>query len=160
MTALIKRNTNWPTFFNSHDLEYLEPISHELDRIFKNVFPDFDDGFITKGSFPKVDAIEYSDKITVESELPGYTKSDIDICIKDNMLTISGKRNVEDKKEEKGIYKIRELKKSSFSRSFRIGDNIDVNNIDAKFEHGILMLTLNKLKPENKESDEIKVKIK
>lgn len=158
--TLIKRNTNWPTFFNSHDLEYLEPISHELDKIFKNVFPDFDDGFITKGSFPKVNAIEYKDRIEVESELPGFTKDDIDICIKENVLTISGKRRDEEKKEEEGIYKIRELKKSSFSRSFRIGDNININDIDANFKNGILLLKLNKIKPEEKESEEIKIKIK
>jgi len=162
MTLIKRRINNWPEIFNTHDnLELLHPISQELDAIFKNVFPGtFTDKFVTKGSYPKLDILEYEDKVTIETEVPGLTKKDVDICIKENILTISGKRKDIKTTEEKGKYITRELKKSEFSRSVILGDNINKADIDAEFKDGILLITLPKITEEKIEDDEIHITIK
>lgn len=163
MTLVKKSNRlNFPEFLNTNEFELLHPLSYELDNIIKNVFPDiFSDKMITKGSYPKLDIVEYNDKVLIETEVPGLTKNDIKLCVKDEVLTISGGKRVSEKKSsDDGVYITRELKKSEFSRSVRLGDNIDKTKIDASFKDGILLITLPKIKEEEIKEEEINIQIK
>jgi len=116
--------------------------------------------FFEKGSYPKVNIIDFSEKIVIEAEVPGLDKSDVNVEVESNVLTILGNKavNVERDSNQTGTYLRRELKRSSFRRSFTLGDNISKDTIDAKFENGILLVTLHKIKPNKPEVKKITVK--
>lgn len=154
---------------NAHNLtkfidrdEFLTPFDKLFDKMMSQSFPDFTKevgiDFFHSGSYPKVDAMEYEDKIVIEAEIPGMDKKDLNIKVENEILTISGnKRDSFEDKEKSGKYVIRELKRSSFKRSFRLGDNIDSSKINAKFENGLLLVTLNKTKKDNSVGFEVKI---
>ena len=140
--------------------EFLTPFDKLFDKMMAQNFPDFTKevgvDFFHSGSYPKVDAIEYDDKVTIEAEIPGLDKKDLSIKVENEMLTICGSKR--DKPEDKGgKFIIRELKRSSFKRSFRLHENIDKSSIDAKFEHGMLIITLNKVKKDMPVGFEVKI---
>lgn len=131
--------------------EFLKPFDTVFDKLFQNSFPELYSelgvGFFEKQSFPKIDAIDYDDRVEILAEIPGLTKDEVSVEISDNVLSIHGKKQVETKNTEKKNYIRRELKHSNFTRSFTLGKNIDQSNLVAKFENGILSITLKKLLP-------------
>ena len=112
---------------------------------------NFFEGFFNEPMLPvffknekqmKVDIREDEGNYLVEAELPGVNKENIDVELKDNILTISVKHN-EEISEEKTNYIRKERYSSSMSRSFAV-DNIIPDKITAKFEKGVLAITLPK----------------
>jgi HSP20 family protein len=95
--------------------------------------------------------------VLIEAELAGYKKDEIDISVQDGVLTISGKASQSTEQTDKAVYLLRELKRSAFSRSFKVGDQLDVSDVDAKFNNGLLIITIQKL---TKEPETKKVTIK
>ena len=89
----------------------------------------------------------------VEVDLPGMKKEDINIEIKENTLVISGERKIKKELKEGDYYKI-ESSFGSFSRSFSLPENADVENIHAQSEDGVLEVVIPKL--EEKEDDKVK----
>lgn len=164
MTTLLTRRPRNP-FNNMLTSEMVNPFSNIFDDMIKDAFPEFYKksgiSFI-KGSYPKVNIIEFEDKAVIEAEIPGLTKEDISIKVtkkdKDNILTISGQK--QDRNFEEGDITYCELKHSAFSRSFQLNDNIDCTKIDAEFKNGILDITLKKITPEKIEDNEQEIKIK
>lgn len=113
----------------------------DFDRMIDRIFSDTP---IWEARVPAVDVREEKDRYVLEAELPGLTEKDIEVKVEDNLLTISS--NKEDKREEKGDeYLIRERRSSAFKRSFVLPDDVDKENIDAKFKNGILTLDMKKL---------------
>ena len=96
----------------------------------------------------RCDIQRLEDKVVVECELPGFKKEEIEISYEDKVLTVSAKKDekTEENKNENS-YIIKERHTQSVSRSF-IVENIDEENIKAKYEDGILVVTLNKKLPE------------
>jgi HSP20 family protein len=131
----------------------LQPIKHYPVRSRGSLFPDVDrlfDDFFSNTFFdvPKaeatmnVDIKEDEKNYIVEAELPGVDKKDIHIKTKDDYLTISVEQE-ENKEEENANYIRRERCSRSLKRSFYMG-NVDDSKIAAKYENGILTLTLPK----------------
>ena len=85
-------------------------------------------------------------KYTQKYEISVLQK-DISIEIKEGVLSISGQKNGKLEKEDKGTYLYRELKHSSFRRTFTLSDNLKTDDIKATFENGILNITLPKTEP-------------
>ena len=115
-----------------------------------NLFDLFDD-FFTKNSAAlpdfRTDIKESGDNYILEAELPGFNKEDINLEVKDSILTISAEHKEEkEEKDEKGNYLRRERRYGSFSRSFDV-TGVDEKNITAGYENGILTLTLPKAAP-------------
>ena len=108
---------------------------------------------------PAVNTRETEDAYIVEIDLPGVKKEDIKVNIdpEKRMLTISGERKFEEEVKKEDYYKI-ESAYGKFMRSFSLPENVDVENIDAKTEEGVLRITLPKVKQEEKEVKEIPVK--
>lgn len=115
---------------------------------FNQLFNDFfNDEFLSpmnfgQGSF-RVDMKETDDAYTIEADLPGIKKDEIEIMYDNNYLTISAKRDesVEDKTDN---YVRRERHYGELKRTFYI-DNVEENKIDASFNDGVLKLVLPKL---------------
>jgi len=96
-----------------------------------------------------------SDTFSIEIDLPGVKKEDIELKIEDDYLTINAVRNFKKEIKEEDYY----LCESNFgliSRSFILSDNINRENIDAKLEDGRLYLTLEKV--ESKKAKSISIK--
>ncbi|MCO6472523.1 MAG: Hsp20/alpha crystallin family protein, partial [Melioribacteraceae bacterium] len=91
-----------------------------------------------------------------EAEMPGVKKDEIKISIKDNVLTIEGEKKFSEEKKEKEYYRS-ERSYGAFKRSFTLPEDVDVENVKAKFEDGILSLSMNKIEPKQPEVKEIKV---
>ena len=92
---------------------------------------------------PKVDVIENEKSYELHVAAPGLSKDDFKIELHDNQLTVSGERRFTDEKKEKNYHTI-ETQYGSFSRSFYLPENVDAGNINAKYNNGILELTVPK----------------
>lgn len=92
---------------------------------------------------PKVDVIENETSFEVQLSVPGINKEDFKIEVNDNYLTVSGERKFTNEKKEKNYHSV-ETQYGSFSRSFTLPENVDGTKINAKYNNGILELTLPK----------------
>lgn len=101
------------------------------------------------GSFsPRIDITENDKSLFVIAEIPGVKKQDVHLTVNDeNILIIKGTNKAYDKNIEKKFVKV-ERGFGDFSRSFMLPDNIDKESISAKFENGVLTVTLAKKEPE------------
>lgn len=127
----------------------------DIDRIFDNMLDEMD--FRISSYYPmKVDIKERDDKYLLEAELPGVNKEDINIEIRNDVMTISVERK-EEYHEERENYIRRERRLGSFRRSFPV-DDVEQDKIDAKFENGILYLELPKKKEFKAKSNRIQIK--
>lgn len=137
-----------------------------LARRMSSFMEDFDKGLgfnLEFGNFaPRVDIAEDEKNLYIHAELPGLKKEDVKVSInEDRVLTIKGEKKrdekFEDKSEDKCFIRV-ERSFGSFVRSFMLPDNIKTENVNAKFENGVLELTLEKVEPEKPK--EIPVEIK
>ena len=102
----------------------------------------------------KTDIKEKDDCFELMIDLPGFEKEDVKAELKEGYLNISAERNSSDEeKDEEGRFIRRERYSGTCSRSFYVGDDLKQEDIKAKFENGILMLTVPK-KPEEPVEDE------
>lgn len=92
----------------------------------------------------------------VDVDLPGVKKEDIKVDLNKGVLTISGERKTKEEVKQEDYYKI-ETYFGKFSRSFTLPDNVDIENIEAKSDNGVLEIVIPKLKDDlSKKSIEIK----
>ncbi len=80
----------------------------------------------------------------IEVDLPGMKKEDINIQVEDNTLVISGERKMKEEMKEENYYKV-ESSFGSFSRSFSLPEEADVENIHAESTDGVLEVIVPKL---------------
>ena len=143
--------------------EFLTPFDRVFDEVFAAHFPELNKelgvGFFEKQSYPRVDVVDYNDRVEILAEIPGLSKEEVSVEVQENVLTISGQkiRRLEDTDLQDRRYIRRELKHSSFKRSFTLGDIIDKDKPLAKFENGLLTVTLRKLKPTIPSTKKVKI---
>ena len=92
---------------------------------------------------PRVDVSETDQAIEVTAELPGMEEKDVELVVQDDVLTIRGEKKIE-KEEKKKDYHMVERQYGSFQRSFTLPDIVDREKIAAKFDKGVLNVTLPK----------------
>ncbi len=93
----------------------------------------------------KTDVRDSKDGYELDIDMPGFAKEDIKAELKDGYLTISAaSKKDNDQKDENGKYIRRERYAGSCSRSFYVGDQISQEDVKAKFENGILKLSIPK----------------
>ncbi len=120
-----------------------------------NFFDDFDNfmdfpkfgsqGAPTATSLMKSDVREYEDHFDLMMDLPGFSKEDMKIQLKDGVLKIDAATKTEnDEKDENGKYIRRERFQGSCTRSFYVGENLTEDDIKAKFADGVLTITVPK----------------
>ncbi|MGE4551786.1 MAG: Hsp20/alpha crystallin family protein [Desulfovibrionaceae bacterium] len=94
-------------------------------------------------AFPAVDIAENGDVLTITAELPGVAPKDVDISLEKGVLTIRGEKRFEHE-EQKDDYRRIERSYGSFSRSFALPNEVDVDKAKAEFKDGVLTLNLPK----------------
>lgn len=107
------------------------------DRFFNN------DVTVGKSFTPQVDISETERAFELSFAIPGIKKNEIKIDLNEGQLVVSGERKFEEKKEEKNFHSV-ETKYGSFSRSFHLPDNINADKVEAKYEDGLLNITIPK----------------
>jgi HSP20 family protein len=169
MTRRLVRTGGLPAGLVSREIElnrdnFIEPFDKMFDNVMFAMFPDIRNVLgiepFGKTSYPKVNVISFEDRIEIEAEIAGYNKDDISVFVEDDVLSITGKTSKAAEQTDKSVYLLRELKRSSFSRSFRLADQLDSDKIDASFNNGLLTLTIPRKKPVEPEVKVNKVPIK
>ncbi len=131
-----------------------------VDEVFNREFPSvFTSNFNTGISLPMVNIRETADAYFVEMAVPGLKKSDFQIDIDNQVLSISTDMEQEQEENtEDGTYTRREFGYSSFKRSFTLPETVDEGKIEAKYNEGILSVHLPK-KEEAKQKPARSIKI-
>jgi len=106
---------------------------------------------------PVVDIDEQEKHFSVYMELPGVKESDVNISIKDNILTIAGEKKTAEESDSKNYHHSERIF-GKFKRSFRLDDLVDRDNISAEFKNGMLNITIPKIKETGPKQLEIKIK--
>jgi HSP20 family protein len=114
-----------------------------LNAMLDDFTPEKESGF--KADFiPAINTREGEFAYHVEVDLPGMKKEDITIQVEENTLIISGERKIKEEIKEENYYKV-ESSFGSFSRSFSLPDNIDIEKIHAQTKDGVLEVVVPKL---------------
>lgn len=134
----------------------------ELDTIserMRNFFEDFPTSFnldFSSNFAPRTDIFEDEKNVYVSVEIPGVDKKDVKISVQDNILTIKGEKKSELKDEKKNFFRV-ERSYGSFCRSFTLPVEVDAEKTGAKYENGMLNITLPKLEPTPKNEKLIEI---
>ena len=113
----------------------------------------------TNTTLPSVNIKENSDEFKVEVAAPGFDKGDFKLELNHDVLTISSEKQIENETKEAVHFSKREFSYQSFTRSFTLPHTTDYERIDAKYDNGILYVSIPKkeeLKPKPSRMIEIK----
>lgn len=161
MTAGENKKMSRRAHLIEHHDQFLTPFDQLFDRVFHQAFPEIKKelgtDFFQKGSYPRVNVISKEDSLVVEAAVPGMKRKDIDVEVHNGVLTIRGSSN--QIKEDDGKHLRREIKRSSFSRSFNLSDELNAEKISGSLEDGILKITIPRLEKIEKEADVRKINI-
>ena len=121
-----------------------------LQNRMNSLFRDFNEAAespVSTASFvPAVDIYEDEKKVVLKLEVPGLEEKDLDVRVENHTLTVKGERKFETEEKEENFHRI-ERRYGSFFRAFTLPNTVDTENIDAKYNAGVLRLELKK-KPE------------
>lgn len=121
----------WREMMNMRDL---------MDRMFQDTFVRAGSGLLGRGSVP-LDIRETDNGYEVEAALPGVRPEDVQVTVQDDTLTIRGEvKSQEERSDQNWI--TRERRSGSFYRSVTLPAPVDADRATARFEHGVLRLTL------------------
>ena len=139
---------------------FLTPFDKMFDSIVESQYPDITKSVGVKpfagSAYPKVNVYEYDEKIGIVAEIPGLTKKQLNVEVEDNILTISGDKHGIWEEEGAKVLR-RELKASSFKRSFELGELLDGDSINANFKDGVLSIEIPKTTPEKPKKHTVKI---
>jgi HSP20 family protein len=127
----------------------LRRMQSEMNRLF---------GGFTAGSardFPPVNIWLGENSVVVTAELPGVTRDDVNLSLQDDVLSLAGKREPKTQQEDAN-WQRRERAYGSFSRAIQLPFRVDPNNVQARFNNGILELELERLEADRPRKIEIR----
>lgn len=120
----------------------LDSLQGDMNRLFDRFF----EGRTPNGGrrwIPPMDLLETEDHLVLRADLPGLAEEDVEIEIKDNVLTVSGERTAENEEKHGGYYRV-ERAFGSFSRSLTLPQGVDADRVQASFDKGVLEVLIPK----------------
>jgi len=117
------------------------PLGEELSRWLDEFWPT--DGVASTKGFGSIDLYEDEKNVTVEVELPGVKRDQVELTFEDGLLKLDVQRQ-EAKEEEKANYYLRERMQGKWARSIRLPVTVQPDKIEATFKDGVLKVTLEK----------------
>ena len=139
---------------------FLTPFDKMFDSMVESQFPEVVKQVGVKpyqgSAYPKVNVYEYDDKVGIVAEIPGLDKKQLNVDVEEGVLTISGDKHSTFDDDGATVIR-RELKQSSFKRSFELGELLDGDNISATFKDGVLSVSIPKLEPEKPKKTFVKI---
>ena len=162
MNSLIRRRVN-PVARNISKRELLTPFDELFNSMMGDMFPsmhrEYGENFFVQGSYPKVNVINNESDVTIEAAIPGLDKENVDVEVDNGVLTIRAESNQHSDIADSQYVK-REIKRSAFQRSFRLGENLDEANITGVYDKGVLTLVVPKVVPTEEHTQARKIEIK
>lgn len=125
-----------------------DPFFDAFDDFFRPVF--YDD----RADSMRTDIKETEGGYQLDIEMPGFDKKDIKIALENGYLTVTAEKS--EKEEENGKY-LRKERSVSCSRSYYVGEDIERENVKAKYENGMLTLAIPKSQPKQLPSHNIEI---
>jgi HSP20 family protein len=118
-----------------------------LDNMFQGFFHPMTHGnmFNAKNLLPAVDIEEKEQFYLVMADLPGFDKQDINVSFNNGRLSIQAEHQEKTEDKNSDGYHLQERHYGSYFREFNFGSHVDANDISAKYENGVLELTIPKL---------------
>lgn len=138
MNLTVRKNGGFPSLLSDFFGTSL------VDREFFDLTPDLFSSRLGI-NVPTANISETPKEFTLELAAPGLERKDFKVEVDNHTLTISSQKE-EEKKEKEGDYSRREYSFNSFSRSFSLPENVKEGNIDAKYENGVLKVSIPKTK--------------
>jgi HSP20 family protein len=136
-------------------LRELNALQGEMNRLFNSFFDEGNGGGAERRRWaPAVDLLEHEESLVLKADLPGLTEDDVQIEVRDNVLTISGERKAEHSEQQNGYYRV-ERSFGRFSRSLALPQGVNADGINAAFENGVLEVTIPK--PEERKPRRIEI---
>jgi len=105
---------------------------------------------------PSVDIYKEGNNVIVKAEIPGMKKADLDVSLSEGALTISGQKKKEEKVNKNDYYRY-ECSEGSFSRTFSLPEGVQTDKAKAKFDNGVLEITIPMTAAPKKKEQKIKV---
>ncbi len=140
--------TRWDPF---HGLSSLQ---EQVNLLFESNLPARSDNSALTAWAPAVDIYETENELVIKADLPEVEEKDLDVRVENNMLTIRGERQFEQKVNEDNYLRI-ERTYGSFSRSFSLPNTVNTEAIKAEYKNGVLSIEL----PKRAESKPKQVKV-
>lgn len=136
MTTEITRKIRRPSWMTPFGMEPLGDVF--FDRLWPEWRRDMGEEWT-----PTVDLFEKEGNYYLKAEIPGLEKDDISVTLSDGVITLTGKK--ESSHEEKtDAYHVKEMKSGTFTRCFRLPEEIDEEKIEATYKDGVLSVTMPK----------------
>ena len=121
----------------------LDSLQSDMNRLFDRFFEGRTGNGTSRRWIPAMDLLETEDHLVLRGDLPGLTEDDIDIEIKDNVLTVSGERRADKEEKGEGYYRV-ERAFGGFSRSLTLPQGVDADKVEANFDKGVLEVRIPK----------------
>jgi HSP20 family protein len=119
----------------------VDSLQSEVNRVFDAFFGNGTSR--TRRWVPPMDLVETDSDLVLRADLPGLTRDDVEIEIKDGTLTVSGERKSQHEEESEGYYRV-ERAFGRFSRSLTLPEGIDAESVVAEFADGVLEVRIPK----------------
>jgi HSP20 family protein len=128
----------------------------DLERFFDEdwFLPSFQPVRVTS---PAMDIYETDKEVIAEVNLPGIDPEKVEVSVKDQILTVSGKSEEKKEEKEKGYWR-REIRKGSFERMVRLPVSVKEDEVEATYEKGVLKIVMPKAELKKEKGVKIKVK--
>ena len=139
--------------YNSKGLVPWRDFDRVFDRFFTAPWPETNS--VATWS-PAVDIEETDKEIILTADLPDVAEKDLDVKVEEDVLTLKAERKFEKESKEKNFHRL-ERAYGSFHRSFGLPEGVDVDKIKAKYDKGVLRVTLPKRPEKQKKMRQISV---
>lgn len=145
------------TLIRFEPLGELNTIQNEMNRLFNTFFdqPQAGRSVGERRWIPAMDLVETADHYLLHADLPGVREDDVSVQLEDNVLTISGQRMAEHD-ERQGYYRL-ERAFGAFSRSLTLPEGVDPGQVQARFDRGVLQVTIPK--PEQRKPRQVQIQL-
>jgi HSP20 family protein len=138
-------------------LREFSTLQNEVNRLFNTVFdtpsPATQSATMRRW-MPAMDLVEADDHFVLRADLPGLSEEDVKIELEDSTLTISGERKAAHESRNEGFYRV-ERAFGAFSRSLTLPKGVDPEAVTAKFDRGVLEVSIPK--PEERKPRRIEI---
>ena len=121
----------------------LDSLQGDMNRLFDRFFEGRGANGMSRRWIPAMDLVETEDSLVLRGDLPGMTEDDVNIEIKDNVLTVSGERKAEHEDKGEGYHRV-ERAFGSFSRSLSLPQGVEADQVSANFDKGVLEVKIPK----------------
>jgi|SRR5215211_1042449 len=132
----------------------VDTLQSEVNRLFDTFFGGSSGGNQLRRWVPPMDLVETEDHLVLRADLPGLDRDDVNIEVKDGVLTVSGERKAEQQERTDGYVRV-ERAFGSFSRSLTLPENVTADQISADFDKGVLEVRIPK--PEERKPHRIEI---